>query len=319
MLKKILLSSFLYLVSFLVAFSCDFYTRDKKAPERLDIGYSISILNITPENMSCAKSAGIQYIETSFGGFIDENRNFKVSEEEIIEKIKKAKKAADDAGIKIWSVHMPFGKNIDLSLTDESERRQVLFLQKKIIQFCSILQPKIILFHPSFYLGINERENRKNQLIKSSLELNQTVKSIRATMVIENMLGYELMLDEKQERPLCRTVEETVEIMNRLPADICSAIDMNHIKNPEKLILAMGKRLKSIHVSDGDGKRECHFFPCSGQGENNWVEILSALQEVHYSGPFMYEVKNPDVTKMKSCYEFLYNKFLTNTIFVHNY
>ena len=64
MLKKILLSSFLYLFSFLVAFSCDFYTRDKKAPERLDIGYSISILNITPENMSCAKSAGIKYIET---------------------------------------------------------------------------------------------------------------------------------------------------------------------------------------------------------------------------------------------------------------
>ncbi len=81
------------------------------------------------------------------------------------------------------------------------------------------------------------------------------------------MLGFDLLVDAKRERPLMRTVEEAVELMNRLPEDIYSAIDMNHIKYPEKLILAMGKRLKSVHIADGTGKQENHFFPCSGQGQ----------------------------------------------------
>ncbi len=86
-------------------------------------------------------------------------------------------------------------------------------------------------------------------------------------MVIENMLGYELVRNEQHERPLGRTVEEVKLIMKQLPKNVYSAIDMNHIDNPELLIQAMGKRLKSVHIADGDGRHECHYMPnpCSGK------------------------------------------------------
>lgn len=305
-MNKVLMCSFIFVISTFCTNPNKVSALPKKATESLSVGYSISINLITPEKMVYAKLVGIDCVETSFGGLIDEKRNFKISTEEIIEKVMKAKKAAEDAGIEIWSVHMPFGMNIDLSLPDEPERQKVIALHKKVLDFCRILKPKIILFHPSYYLGLNEREVRKIQFIKSANELNEIVKDMKASMVIENMLGFELQVDDKRERPLCRTVEETAEIMNRLPKSICSAIDMNHIKNPEKLILAMGKRLKSVHIADGDGKKECHYFPCSGQGENNWVKILSALKDSHYRGPFMFECAYTDVKDLKECYESLY-------------
>ncbi|WP_052258977.1 sugar phosphate isomerase/epimerase family protein [Sphingobacterium sp. T2] len=135
--------------------------------------------------------------------------------------------------------------------------------------------------------------------------------------MIENMLGYELVRsNKKQETPLCRTVDEMTAIMKLMPKDVFAAVDMNHIKHPENLIMALGKRLKSVHIADGDGKKECHYFPCSGEGENDWSAILLALKKVGYKGPFMYECAFKDVKDLRACFEGLrcnYSfKLLTN-------
>jgi sugar phosphate isomerase/epimerase len=279
-------------------------------PAPLAVGYSVPVVSITQEKMNYDKSVGIDFVEVSFAAFIDTNRHLKWSEAEAEEKVKKAKEYADRAGVRIWSVHMPFGKTIDISFTDENKRQDVVRLHKEILRLCRILKPKLILFHPSWYLGLNERALRKSQMIKSANELNEAVKDIGAIMVVENMLGPELRKDEHYERPLCRTVEETVEIMNRLPDDIYSAVDMNHIKNPERLIRTMGRRLRSVHVSDGNGRQENHYLPCNGKGENNWTEILSALEEAHYKGPFIYEARVKDSKVLKPCYDSLYKTFI---------
>lgn len=302
------LSTFFLLLSLLLTFP-NRGSAAERAAKPLEIGYSISIIKITPESMRYAKSVGVSSIEIGFGALIEKGRDFKVSDEELLEWIKKAKKATDDAGIKVWSIHMPFGEHIDLSLRKEEERQRVMVLHKKLLGFLEILQPEVILFHPSWHLGLNEREMRKKQLIKSATELNKVVRSMGAIMVIENMLGPELRLGATRERALCRTVEETVEIMGRLPKTIYSAIDMNHIKQPEKLILAMGSRLKTIHVADGDGLKEHHYFPCSGEGENDWTAILAALDEVKYQGPFLFESAHGDVKDLKECYEQLHAEY----------
>lgn len=107
-----------------------------------------------------------------------------------------------------------------------------------------------------------------------------------------------------------RTADETVELFNHLPESIYSAIDMNHIKNPEKLIRAMDDRLKTVHIADGTGLAENHYFPCSGKGENDWMAILDALDEVGYSGPFMFESAYEDEQDLIQCYDSLYSKFV---------
>lgn len=292
-----------------------FFSKTTQAQKMLPVGYNIGIQSITLDTMQVSKAAGVDCIEISFSAFIDKKtREFTKSEAEILEVVHTAKKAAEEAGVTIYSVHMPYSQFIDISLTNEQDRQAVIDLHKKVLEYCRILNPKIILFHPSWYLGLNEREARKQSLIKSATELNESVKSIHATMVIENMLGPHLLVGKagKYERPLCRTVEETVEIMDRLPKDIYSAIDMNHIKHPENLILAMGKRLKHVHIADGDGEAERHYFPCSGKGENDWNAILGALDQVGYSGVFLFESKPETVADYKPCYTNLFQAYLNS-------
>jgi len=297
--------------------SC-FYSQVQSAavPAQLRTGYNTSIANVNEATMNAAKAAGIEAIEVSLSLYVDKmTYELTTNETDILKQVNAAKKAADAAGVEIWSVHMPFSQKIDISLANEDARKQVIALHKKILEYCRILQPKIILFHPSWHLKLDQREVRKASMVKSAIELNKAVQSIGATMVIENMLGPNLLLDNgKMERPLCRTVEETLEIMGRLPQEIGSAIDMNHIKHPEALILAMGSRLKSVHVADGDGEEERHYFPCSGEGQNNWTAILAALDKVGYTGPFMFETnKYKQVSDVKECYDTLYQNYI-NTI-----
>ncbi|CAM3655998.1 TIM barrel protein [Pontibacter korlensis] len=296
--------------------------KDEPAPEEpaketpvapLQIGYGLAISKFTPEKLAYAKSVGVSFVEASgMSLFLDGNRNFKLSDEEIIKRLTDAKKAADAAGIKVWSVHMPYGQHIDLSILNEADRQDVVAKHTKLISFLRILEPEVILFHPSYYLGLNERDRRKSQLIKSATELDKAVQSINATMVLENMLGPELQASNGRERPLMRTVEETVEIFNRLPKSIYSAIDMNHIKNPENLIKAMGSRLKTVHIADGTGAAENHFFPCSGEGKNDWNAILAALEAVEYTGPFMYESAYEDEKDFATCYQSLYTNYINS-------
>jgi len=310
---KSLVSRFLLLfVLACFSLSCARGPQAPKAPVPLKLGYSVSLKSITPANMAAAKAAGVDYVETSLGSFLADDRTFKASEKQIREALRKAKEAADNAGIQIWSIHMPYSQQMDISLLDEQARQEVVAVHKKVLEYCRILQPKVILFHPSYYLGLNEREARKAQMIKSSTELLPAVKSLKATMVIENMLGPKLLADAKRERPLCRTVEETMELLGRLPQEVYAAVDMNHIKNPELLIRALGPRLKSVHVADGTGEKENHWFPCSGKGKNNWVAILAALEEAGYRGPFLYESAHEDIKDLQACYQTLFKAFVAS-------
>lgn len=315
-------SSFLILLGILFFTSCSSDDTgiekdpDKEPPKTeipapLKIGNSVPLGSVKSEKMKYSKSVGIDYIEMSgLGGFFDTNRSFTKSDTEATSLMQVAKKATDDADIEIFSIHMPFSEQMDLSTIDEENRKRVVNGHLKLLEFIKILKPKIILFHPSYYLDPpNQRDMRKSQFIKSAKELDVAVRNIGATMVVENMLGPDLMAGNR-ERPLLRTVEETVEIFNRLPNTINLAVDMNHIQNPEILIRKMGKRLKSVHIADGTGKAENHWFPCSGQGSNDWIEILKALDEVGYTGPFMYECAYDDEKDLVNCYKSLYEQFV---------
>src|SRR5690606_32175466 len=115
----------------------------------LEIGYGLSIGRFHPDSLRYSKQVGVDHLEASgMSLFVDSDRNFKLSDEEIVVKLKEARAAADKAGINIWSIHMPFGPRIDLSLADEQERQQVVSIHQKLLGFLQILEPEVILFHP---------------------------------------------------------------------------------------------------------------------------------------------------------------------------
>ena len=264
---------------------------EARIPQRLRIGTTISVFGglqgLTYEKLKEARSAGISDIEISLTGLV--NGDHPIPNDELKEKFRRIKQDADSAGINIWSIHMPYGADCDPSHVDETIRSQSESAYRGYIDVVSVLKPEVILFHPSWRLGLNERKQRVSQSVKTITSLNKDVKEIGAVIVLENLLGYKLLRSPGVERPLGRTVEEMVEIMESMPADVYAAVDMNHIKNPERLIDALGSRIKSVHIADGDGEKECHQLP--GRGKNNWTLILQALDRAGYTGPFLYETR----------------------------
>ena len=97
------------------------------------------------------------------------------------------------------------------------------------------------------------------------------------------------------------------EMMSKVPSSVYAAVDLNHIDNPEKLISALGTRVRTIHASDGNGLEECHELPWRGKGDNDWTAILRALdKDAHYKGVFMYEVKKASFKELADCYRKMY-------------
>ena len=303
------ISSFILVTIFLFS-SCKY--EKQELPQKLRVGTTISVFGgldgLTYENLKKAKESGIDCIEISLTGYV--NGDNPILDAELKEIFRQVKKDADAAEIEIWSIHMPYGADCDPSHVDEEIRLKSLEFYKRNLDVVSVLKPKVILFHPSWRLGLNERPERIAQFTRSAVELNNAVKEIEAIMVVENLLGYELLRNSETERPLGRTVEEMIEIMSVVPSDVYAAIDMNHIKNPERLIGALGSRIKSVHICDGNGEKECHYLP--GRGDNNWDLILLALDKAGYTGPFLYEIKGNQVESfedLKTCYDSLYNSY----------
>lgn len=297
-ISKTRLTFFLASLAFLCCFSA-------QAQKKHKIGFSIGVNALTKKKLQQISDAGIDCVETGLTAYINKDSlTFKLSDHEMIKRMREVKQAATETGVEIWSIHMPYGKEIDISFVEEERRQKVITFHQQVLKYVSILKPKIILFHPSYYLGLNERETRITQLVKSVGELNKSVKAIRATMVVENMLGPALLVSKgNQERPLLRTVEESVAIFKMLPDDVYAAVDLNHIAKPEQLLLALGTRVKTLHVADGDGQAERHYFPCDGKGQNDWKVIFKALETIKYKGPFLYESSTKELEGYRECYD----------------
>ena len=261
--KRLFFTGFLLISVILISYG----KRQPEIHQKLRIGTTISVFGglkgLTYENLEKAKKAGIDCIEITLTGYVSGENS--IADAELKEIYKQVKKDADAVGIEIWSIHMPYGEDCDPSHTDERIRQKSLKLYKNCLDIVQVLKPKVILFHPSWRLGLNERPQRIKQLIRSAKEINVEVKKIGCMMVFENLLGYELLRSPGVERPLCRTKEEMINIMNQMPYDIYVAIDMNHIQHPEELINALGSRIKSVHICDGDGIKECHVLPGRGK------------------------------------------------------
>lgn len=262
----------------------------KKAdcPAPFELGANYSVTKISDAVLQDMKAGGIKWIE--FGGvsFFKDAKS-KHTPEQVKAIFLRAKQLCDQAGIQIWSVHMPFSDKIDISLADEATRQGVVKYHADCLEYVKLLEPKVVLFHTSWYIPKGERETHYVQARKSSVELNEIVKSFGAITVLENMLDKKDMSKRPTyETPLGRQVDCMQKLFEGMPEDIYVAVDLNHIKRPEEMIRAFGARVKTLHVSDGNGEEECHYLP--GKGENDWNKIQQSLYDAGYKGVFMHEV-----------------------------
>ncbi len=289
-----------------------------EVPPQYPVGTTISVFHgldgLTLDNLVDARRKGVECIEISLSGLVNGKNALEWTE--LKRRLTEVKAAADEAGVSIWSIHMPYEKECDPSHPDRKTLRKSMKKYRRCIDAVSVLRPHILLYHPSFYqLEHGNRDKRIETVGKSMRTLNKWGRRIGAETVVENMLGPTVERTDGYERAIGRNLDEMQRIMRLVPEDVGVAIDTNHATDPVALIRYFGSRVHTLHISDGNGMKDRHAMP--GGGSVDWNGVLSALYEAGYKGPFLYEVKSKevnDIAELKACYDRLYAAWLKNNV-----
>lgn len=237
---------------------------------------------VSTENFRRIKAAGIQWVEIAI------NQCYRgIPMEQIVPRIEAMKAMADSAGMKVWSIHLPFSRTLDISVLNDSLRRENVAFMAKMIRRSTIFSPQRLVLHPSSEpISQAEREERLARAVGSIRELKEAADAIGAELCIENL----------PRTCLGNTPEELVRIVDAVPGvGIC--FDTNHYVQgtTAHFMNVAGKRIRTLHCSDFDLVNECHWLPT--QGQIDWAEFTRKLEEIGYDGVFMYEATKDQSTK----------------------
>ena len=227
------------------------------AAQCLGVGSSTS--SMSPEEMAAAAKAGVEYVEIGISG--------RGTVAEIREKALHAKRMADEAGLKVWSCHLPFSRKLDISVLDDSARMANLEFLTEMIAICGEVGPEKLVLHPSSEpIADGEREQR----------IRNSIASVGVLRGEAARIGAQLCIEDLPRTCLGRNSAELLRIIAPYP-DVKICFDTNHLLSEDLLhfVEACGDRIATLHVSDYDGVDERHWLP--GKGRTDWPALYKAL------------------------------------------
>ncbi len=249
-------------------------------------GCAVGVLNGGPiaGRIDELSSVGIEWIEPQFSrldAFDAEDETF----------LRESRRRISDAGLRVWSVHSPFGKEVDISSEDIGIRERGIAGIKRAILGCAALGGRIVVVHMSdnlpkggdraVYLGIAR---------KSIDQIVEVARDNGIQIAIENLLP----------NFLGESAEELLSVVDSYPPETVGVcLDTGHANvkaggDPEKAVAiarALANRIITTHLHDNDGTGDQHQVP--GFGNIDWCEMSKTLAESTYDGPLMFEVTGP--------------------------
>ena len=203
---------------------------------------------------------------------------------------REVRKYAYEAGIEIWSTHLPFKHEFSIVQKTAEERKTALELNAELIRRATDIGVDKFIIHPSFI--VREEDNREECINYSKEALNSLAylaSSNGAQIAVENMI------------PLClgRTTDELLDIVS-VNDKLRICFDVNHllIDTHEEFVRKTADKIITCHISDYDFVMERHWFP--GEGKNDWPKINALFNEIGYKGVWMYELSPGTINDFRS-------------------
>lgn len=250
--------------------------------KKLEWGTSLSTFNrIDEETLAAVAKAGIQNVELSFSydyyfNVIDFPKN-----------AAKYKDMAAKAGVKLYSIHLPFSEVLDISNVYRELRAITIYTNKTLIRAAAEAGIQVIVLHPSSEPIADDKREERMRLAKEAI----TVLSREC-----DEYGLKLAVENLPRTCLCKVSSEMIELLSGTGAGV--VFDTNHALEEDNIhyidsIVSAGLKIHSLHISDyfRDERGELnerHTLP--GEGINDWNGILAALERASYNGPLMYEI-----------------------------
>lgn len=194
----------------------------------------------------------------------------------------KIKALADQFGIQLWSLHLPFGPFSEIdpsSLEADIRKNTITFFQDLISRGSDVGIDKFIV-HPSGEpIADTERPERFQYSMESLDRLAEIAATYGAVIAVEDL-------------PRTCLGNSSDEILRLISANdklrVC--FDVNHLLQEDNCDFAkkVGSKIITLHVSDYDFIDEKHWLP--GEGDIDWVKLFKALCDVDYHGVWLYEL-----------------------------
>ena len=192
------------------------------------------------------------------------------------------KRMADKHGVTLWSLHLPFKTHDGVSheIANPEVCKIAVEDQKRLIRKGAAIGIKNFILHPS---SAKVPEGKRREWIetckRSLIELSEYARELGAVIAVENMTH----------DCLGNTISEFEELVSHHPTlRVC--FDTNHLlyESPVDFIKRFKDRIVTLHVSDCNLEIEQHSLP--GEGKIDFQTIITALREIDYRGPWLYEV-----------------------------
>jgi sugar phosphate isomerase/epimerase len=233
------------------------------------IGLSLNKQNYSKDFCRRMLKSGIDYAEVSlcWGYDIGETEDFA---DQVLK-----------GGLKIWSLHIPFGPVPDWDPSNwvEAERKAAV---SRILPYFGLAQRTgacRLILHTSFEPIPDEDRGRRGEAFGRSLEeLGRKSRETDVLVCVENL----------PRTCMGNTSDEILALIRSYP-DIFLCCDLNHMmqETTEAFLKKCIDRVRTVHISDYDGIDEKHWLP--GEGIIKWERVSDLLK--NYDGVYMMELK----------------------------
>lgn len=226
--------------------------------------------------LKALKEAGIDAVELSF------SRKTYLEEFCFLEKAAEYGQMAKKLGIELWSIHLPFSRQLDISSLEDADRDLVMETNLALIRAAGKAGIKVAVLHPSSEPITDDIR---------PLRLAHSHENILRTVEVCKESGLVLAVENLPRTCLCNRSAEMIALLKDTGAGI--VFDTNHALGEDNIhflsaLAESGIPIHTLHISDYDFVDERHRLP--GDGCNEWQKLLAILEKAQYHGPLMYEV-----------------------------
>lgn len=226
------------------------------------------------ESMKSNKKGGLDYLEVTMNDVINKNP------EGVAERAAALMDEIREAGLEVWSVHMPYSRTLDISVLDSAKRAENVQFVKDMMRVAAVFRPRYIVQHPSSEpIEPYEREQRLRNSHESIGELAAVAKEIGVVLCVENL----------PRTCLGRSGEEMMRLIDGYE-DVGLCFDTNHLlyQSHADYLKAVAKgKIRTVHLSDYDFADERHLVPGKGLIDNK--ALWKGIRDNGYDGIMMFE------------------------------
>jgi sugar phosphate isomerase/epimerase len=271
------------------------------APKHWPLGTSTALFSeITQADLDACVAAGISHIELGL-------RTAWLDTEEGHAVMTQRTRMIMNAGLHLWSIHLPFGARWDPSSPNENVRENMVQVFSEVLAYAGSVGIGQAVIHPSWEpVAVEERPE--------ALQRSKTV--LHRLADIASSHGVHLAAECLPRTCLGNCIREIEELLlGSETLRVC--IDTGHLLNAkaEDFIRQIGSKIVTVHIQDYDRIDDRHWLP--GNGVNNWTAIIGELARTGYEGPFMFELLQKTAgpltpQDLRDCWEKLLIAYLSN-------